>query len=594
MKKLLFLIIFFLSIIIPCAYSQEGKIPLLALLNRESGSEGFIAELDLKIIEGNERIYLQTFPMTQESTQASMSFAKKIACDEFEIDCSKKDFLYTITAIPGTIGGPSAGAAASLLTLAVLLQKPIKEKTAITGTINSGGLIGPVGGLDKKIEAAAKNGIKKVLIPFGTAKSKIKDNLTIDLIKFGAELNITVKEVFNLEEAAEIVLGIKKKEKSHIFKIDEKYINKMKNVAELLCNRKDEMKKKYFKTDEKNFTKKAESAFEKEDYYTSASYCFRENFELRKTFFSEKTEEETIKEIEKLKYITKKLREETEKKPIRTITDIETYMAVMERIEETEQLLEYQNQTIEEIKDLAALATERLYSASVWSEFFDISYDTRILDLKDEIKKSCQEKISEAEERYSYVKILYQKDTITGLRETLNNAYFSMEKKDYIMCLYKASKSKADSDLLISLQGINDEIYNKTIELKLNAARKAISRTLSTGSFPIIAYSYYEYAKNLFEFNEPAAAIFAEYALELANIDIYFKEKRNDAITVIKGESAQEIRAKQEKKEETFRIIVTIFLILLIIFIWIFFEITSRKDKKPSANLVRGLRGKKR
>ena len=91
----------------------------------------------------------------------STRFAKAMACDITNKDCSNYDFFYTITADSSIIAGPSAGAALSVLTVAMLQNWNYNEEYAITGTINSGGLIGPVGGLKEKIEGAKKAGLVK-------------------------------------------------------------------------------------------------------------------------------------------------------------------------------------------------------------------------------------------------------------------------------------------------------------------------------------------------------------------------------------------------------------------------------------------------
>jgi PDZ domain-containing secreted protein len=63
------------------------------------------------------------------------------------------------------VGGPSAGAAITVLTVAVLDGKKIDQQTAMTGTINSGGVIGPVAGIEQKVSGAKAAGMKRVLIP---------------------------------------------------------------------------------------------------------------------------------------------------------------------------------------------------------------------------------------------------------------------------------------------------------------------------------------------------------------------------------------------------------------------------------------------
>ena len=160
--KIIILIIFFLFV--PSITATTGHMKLLAVTNPTSG-QGGIADLYLTIKEGNGKVYLDTFPLTKVDTQISTRFAKEIACDFLEKDCEQIDFFYTIRSNSAIIGGPSAGAAIAVLTVALLEENQIDEETTITGTINSGGIIGSVGGIKAKINAASKKGLRKVLIP---------------------------------------------------------------------------------------------------------------------------------------------------------------------------------------------------------------------------------------------------------------------------------------------------------------------------------------------------------------------------------------------------------------------------------------------
>ena len=61
----------------------------------------------------------------------------------------------------------------------------------------------------------------------------------------------------------------------------------------------------------------------------------------------------------------------------------------------------------------------------------------------------------------------------------------------------------------------------KLTSQKLKAAKESIIRQTSRGDFPIISYSYYEYAGTLKESDPPSALLFSEYALELSNLQVY-------------------------------------------------------------------------
>ena len=162
-------------LIIPLASAIEGHMPLLAVKEINNTFEGSYADLFLEIAEGKGRVFIETSPLTKFDTQLSTRLSKEIACNYLDLDCSNFDFIYTIKADSPIIGGPSAGAASTLLTISLLKGLDLSDKTALTGTINSGGLIGIVGGIKEKIKAGSEMGLKKVLIPYGTRLHKDMD-----------------------------------------------------------------------------------------------------------------------------------------------------------------------------------------------------------------------------------------------------------------------------------------------------------------------------------------------------------------------------------------------------------------------------------
>src|SRR3989338_167888 len=190
MKRLI-LVLFILLLIAPSIYAKQGHLKLLAVKETETGYEGAIADLYLEIKDGSGRVFFDTFPLAKVDTQISARFAKDIACSYIDRDCSIYDFIYTIRADSPIIAGPSAGSAITLLTLSLLDGFKLDESISITGTINSGGIIGPVGGIKEKIDAAKEAGLRKVLIPEGERFIKedrkvieritiIKNNRTIE------------------------------------------------------------------------------------------------------------------------------------------------------------------------------------------------------------------------------------------------------------------------------------------------------------------------------------------------------------------------------------------------------------------------------
>lgn len=530
------------------ATAKEGHITLLAVKELNDGYEGSTADLYLEIKPGKGRVFLDTFPLTKLDTQMSTRFAKEVACNYLDINCMKYDFIYTIDSNSAIVGGPSAGAAETLLTISLLSDLKIDEKTTITGTINSGGLIGPVGGLKEKIEAGSKIGLKKILIPKGrrfleesgkivvennTQGLTVNYNNTIDLLKYGKERGVEVIEVADLDESISVLSGVTKKETNNVT-VDPGYEEVMKGLAIDLCNRTSEFESvlSEFNVSEqlipsektaKNLTKKGEQAFEDHKYYSTASYCFGANVKYNYILLSMQnfTKKELERKVDALLKGISDFDKSISGKQINTITDLESYMVVKERLIEA---ADYLNQSLNDTNNLYNMAygMERLYSAYSWYDFS--GKPGKKFDLNKKIlERSCKEKLSEAEERYQYVSLY-----LPGWgdsRMDINNAYSDLQENNYEMCLFKASQAKAEANYILNLLGVQEDQLDILINTKLEIIRKNIAEEIKKGIFPILGYSYLEYADSLKESDKLSALLYLEYALELSNLNIYFQEK---------------------------------------------------------------------
>ena len=107
-----------------------------------------------------------------------------------------------VTYQPTGSDGPSAGAAMAIGFIAMFKGDHVQRGTALTGTIESGGTIGWVGGIPDKIRAAKREGYHTVLVPRGQIHTA-----EWNLNELGFQLNIVVKEVDNIDEAYEIMTG---------------------------------------------------------------------------------------------------------------------------------------------------------------------------------------------------------------------------------------------------------------------------------------------------------------------------------------------------------------------------------------------------
>jgi uncharacterized protein len=156
-------------------------------------------------------------------TQQSMQIAKQVAENVTGIDANKYDLVYTVRSNSTLVGGPSAGGALTAATIAALKGKKIKDDVMMTGTINTDGTIGQVGGVLEKAMAAKSIGVRIFLVPIGQGtetyyrpkESCVKRaNFQFCTTKYievttdiGQEANISVIEIRDVSDALKYLLA---------------------------------------------------------------------------------------------------------------------------------------------------------------------------------------------------------------------------------------------------------------------------------------------------------------------------------------------------------------------------------------------------
>ena len=690
MKKLAFLValtVLVIVLLLSTTAPKKGHIKLLAV-NDLPGEEdqGSIADLYLEIKPGAGRVFIDTLPASKLDTQMSTRLAKNIACELTEKDCSRYDFFYTIRSDSVIVGGPSASAATAILTASVLEGRKLNEKMAITGTLTSGNVIGPVGGLRGKVDIAAQTGIETVLVPFGEgslnitlepanekavqseqierpaiqqenasegkSKEKNQTNETrqrktrsrhlprlpptlpqqpqqqqpqnktkqkqpvpppalplltslptaLPLVEYGKLKGIEVKEVTTIEEALFTFTG--RPFTTETLELDEGYTDTMQFVATNLCERSIELQitlnKLLLYGSEKirinetelfqkqalahDLAQKGEDAYNEQAYYSSASFCFGSNVQYKQLIFLNMNA--SISDMEGIEHeISENIVELNNKingYEIETITDLQAYMSVKDRLIEANEVMldvkeilaqqslreklehaqqptqqpvsikettpktagETANETASAASEQAhreayrekqqllnklAFSAERFQSAIAWSSFFGKKGKTFLIE-KEDLKESCQNKLSETEEYYQYLELL-----APGLQENtkkqIEKARGFAVQGDYELCLFKASLAKAQMNILASSLITRERDFPRLLEKKLEVVKAVIAHQQAKKIFPVLGYSYYEYAQMLKEEqkNEPEGGdvfsplLYGEYALELSNLNIYFR-----------------------------------------------------------------------
>ncbi len=165
---------------------------------------GEILTVEATIMPGPEKLTLTGHlgNVMKESAQAALSYlrsnAKELGIKQTVFKGKEIHIHLPEGAIPKD--GPSAGITMTMAMYSVLTQKPARADVAMTGEITLRGAILPIGGLNEKLLAARRYGIKTVLIPEENKKdlTEIKDQ-----VKEG----LKIVPISKIEEAIPYVFG---------------------------------------------------------------------------------------------------------------------------------------------------------------------------------------------------------------------------------------------------------------------------------------------------------------------------------------------------------------------------------------------------
>jgi ATP-dependent Lon protease len=138
----------------------------------------------------------------KESATAAFSLLRSRA-DQLGVDgklLAESDIHIHVPAGAIPKDGPSAGTAMFTALASLMLNRPVRADVAMTGEITLRGLVLPIGGLKEKTLAAARAGIKEVIVPKRNEK---------DLPDIPDEVKQTVKFHFveNIDQVLEVALA---------------------------------------------------------------------------------------------------------------------------------------------------------------------------------------------------------------------------------------------------------------------------------------------------------------------------------------------------------------------------------------------------
>jgi ATP-dependent Lon protease len=130
---------------------------------------GDILFIESSRVRGSGKLILtgQLGDVMKESAQAAVTWVKsqadRLGIDPATLDDSDLHIHVPAGAIPKD--GPSAGVAIATSLASLLSQRTVRPDVAMTGEISLRGVVMPVGGIKEKCVAAARAGIRTVILP---------------------------------------------------------------------------------------------------------------------------------------------------------------------------------------------------------------------------------------------------------------------------------------------------------------------------------------------------------------------------------------------------------------------------------------------
>ena len=535
------------------ALEQGVSVPLVADRSTGDGEEGVLLGAEVIVTNGTGHVFVDTNPYTQVDLQGSARIAAMVASDVLGVDEKVYDFYYIIDISSPIIGGPSAGGALTVATIASIQKWPLKSDVVMTGMINPDGSIGPVGGIPFKLEAAAEKNATLFLIPEGQSivtvkntSSRLRGTLiviedkeeSVDVVELGKKLNVTVKEVNTIQDVVLAFTGHEITKPAYGGPIlTSEYMDLLKPLAQNLKgesgNMYREMESKIpntqFTETAKDILDRADKMYDDKKYYAATSLYFNSMYTMRfvewkdgydKASDKEQYLNEIVRRVEKQ---IKSSETDLENFTLYGVSDVEAVGAAESRITTARMGLDDAtklNDTEEKISSLA-FANERARTAQWWLTL--ATPDGNIVPEKT-LKDRAGWYLSQAQSINTYMITLISEsgshpDISGGAGEDIIHAQNEMERGYYAGSIFDSLQATIKSTTSIGLLGKTDP--QKKVNESYEAAKVAINEARMMGIEPTLAVSAYEYGETMTDPYEKISQY--SYAKMIAKTSIVLK-----------------------------------------------------------------------
>ena len=169
-----------------------GRVNGLAVIGGEQAYSGIILPIESQVTPGGKESEIIATGKLGEIAKEAIKNVSAIIKKFFGEDIKEKYDIYVqFLQTHEGVEGDSASIAVATSVISAFKNIPIRQDTAMTGSLSVRGEVLPIGGVSSKVEAAIDAGIKRVIVPRSNLKDIIIDKKHISKIKIIPVNNIT-------------------------------------------------------------------------------------------------------------------------------------------------------------------------------------------------------------------------------------------------------------------------------------------------------------------------------------------------------------------------------------------------------------------
>ncbi|MCH8519907.1 MAG: hypothetical protein LAT82_04085 [Nanoarchaeota archaeon] len=569
----------------------ENSIPLLAVneINGEISSASTIP-LTLRVTRGNGNIFINLNSYTELDTQISITNSQNTICTLLQLPCQKYDFYYTFNGASLILRGPSASTSLGVLTYATINNITLDDSFALTGNLNSNGIVGRVGGTFEKVQEANRRNIQRVYVPFNSLNQT-------QIEEINALRNIEVIQNLDIISILENEFPQKNININQEPFSTELYSQTMNYIAQELCALSqiyiEELTTNNLINDsfisnslnQYNFSKVAN---ENSEFYSQGSFCYSANIGF-KTLLNlnfvqssinsthknmNTTENETLEQLiieiieNEITEIQLKIDEKKEHynpqtfpRTLNNLNDIFVYLLVQNRIFEAQEFLDESQNLLEEFENLSLNNSQNISSNNQSNSSYNSTInirDNRELFLSIQQLSLAQERFTTVEQwesvfgsstqrdaqlRFSraqeicrlyisdtsvlnQILLQFSIDTLTPRVQSLEDLF----QDNPYLCIFNGMQLKGQMNSILSGSIVSSNTNQSELLIE-ELQRIALQRMQfkSQGELPLIPYISYEYSKTLQEVGNLQSALqYVQLALSYSELNILLSNSQTN------------------------------------------------------------------